>query len=704
VSAFDRLHPALQHHIVNSLGWRNLRPLQEQAIDPILAGDDTLLIAPTASGKTEAAVFPVLSRMLAERWMGLSVLYICPLKALLNSLAIRLQGYARLIGRRVEVWHGDVVGSQRAKIGREPPDLLLATPESIEVMLVSRRLDHRAFFADLRTVIADELHAFAGDDRGWHLLAVLARIAHLAGRKLQRIGLSATIGNSQQLLDWLSADGTAPRHVINPPSEHDIEADVQLDYVGPLSNAALVISRLHRGEKRLVFCDSRARVEELVVELRQRGLETFVSHSSLNLDERRRAEAAFAEASNCVIVATSTLELGIDVGDLDRVIQIDAPYTVSSFLQRLGRSGRRRGQQRNCLFLTTNDEAFLRAAALLHLWKKGYVEPVVPPPLPYHIWAQQLMALALQEGGIGRLTWRDWIGGVPALAQISPDEIDAIIRHMVRKGILFEEDGILAMGPAGEREFGYRNFMELFSVFTSPPLVSVFYGQTEIGQVHELTFQVRDAAPTVLTLAGQGWLVNHIDWPGRRAYVEPTDLAGRSRWVGTAQPMHLMLCQAVAEVLGGAELAINLSKRAQAQLHEARAEHPWVERESTALIRSQSGTVEWWNFAGRLLNAALAGHFRRLGMDTSFDHFRVVFQGAADNKSVRFAIERLLSDTSTALEISPSDNVLSELKFSDCVPDYLLAQMLASRLDPSSAFEVIRAHRVRPAHVFRPPH
>ena len=148
-----------------------------------------------------------------------------------------------------------------------------------------------------------------------------------------------------------------------------------------------------------MFCDSRARVEELAVDLCQRGVDTFVSHSSLSHDARRQAETAFAEATDCVIVATSTLELGIDVGALDRVIQIDAPYSVASFLQCLGRSGRRRGHRRNCLFLTTSDEALLRAAALLHLWKQGYVEPIVPPPLPYHLLAQQLMALALQEGG-----------------------------------------------------------------------------------------------------------------------------------------------------------------------------------------------------------------------------------------------------------------------------------------------------------------
>jgi ATP-dependent Lhr-like helicase len=658
-----------------------------------------LLIAPTASGKTEAVVFPVLSRMLIEPWGGLSILYICPLKALLNSLARRLQSYAVLIGRRVEVWHGDVVSSRRVKIGREPPDLLLATPESLEVMLVSQRLDHRAFFANLRTVIVDELHAFAGDDRGWHLLAVLARISRFAGQELQRVGLSATIGNPQQLIDWLCTDGKLPRRVINPPSEHDIAPEVQLDYVGSLPNAALVISRLHRGEKRLVFCDSRARVEELVVELRQRGVETFVSHGSLGHHERRRAEAAFAEATDCVIVATSTLELGIDVGDLDRVIQIDAPYSVSSFLQRLGRSGRRPGRSRNCLFLTISTDAFLRAAALLYLWKTGYVEPVVPPPLPYHILVQQLMALALQEGGIGRITWRDWIGGVPVFAQMPAQEIDAMVQHMVDGGMLFEEEGVLAMGAGGEREFGYRNFMELVSVFSSPPLVSVFYGQSEIGQVHELTFQVRHEAPTVLTLAGRGWVVNHIDWLHRRAYVEPTDLAGRSQWVGTAQPMHIMLCQAVAEILGGAELGVNLSQRAHAKLQEACAEHPWVKMAATALIRRQSGALEWWNFAGQLFNAAVAEHFRRLGLEASYDHFTVTVRGNADIGSIRSAIEHLVADTSTTLKIPVARTIWPELKFSTCVPDHLLTRMFASRMDQSSELEMIQVQGMRVVHI-----
>ena len=196
---FDRLHSSIQHHIVNSMGWRDLRPLQQEAVDPILDGKSCLLIAPTAGGKTEAAILPILSRMLSESWQGLSVLYVCPIRALLNNLEERLSFYCSLVGRRCGLWHGDVGQAARSAILREPPDILLTTPESLEAILISRRTDRSYFFGSLRAVIIDEVHAFAGDDRGWHLLAVLERIAKLADRQAQRIGLSATIGNPDEI-------------------------------------------------------------------------------------------------------------------------------------------------------------------------------------------------------------------------------------------------------------------------------------------------------------------------------------------------------------------------------------------------------------------------------------------------------------------------------------------------------------------------
>src|SRR6266498_2654812 len=207
----DALDPVLLHHIVNSLGWRDLRPLQEAAVTPLLRGDDALLIAPTAAGKTEAAIFPLLTRMTADKWSGTSLLYVCPLKALLNNLQPRLERYIGWIGRRAAIWHGDVGSSARKALLWDRPDVLLTTPESLESMLVSTNVDHRLFFEGLQAVVVDEVHAFAGDDRGWHLLAVLERLTHLIGRPLQRVGLSATVGNPPELLRWLQGSGHGTR-------------------------------------------------------------------------------------------------------------------------------------------------------------------------------------------------------------------------------------------------------------------------------------------------------------------------------------------------------------------------------------------------------------------------------------------------------------------------------------------------------------
>ncbi|HEY3556710.1 MAG TPA: DEAD/DEAH box helicase, partial [Kribbella sp.] len=267
--ALTRLHPALVHHIVNTLGWRSLRPLQEQAIDPVLDGHDAVLLAPTAGGKTEAACFPLFSAMEEHRWTGLSVLYVCPLKALLNNLLPRLETYAGWLGRRVALWHGDVSMNARRGILRDPPDLLLTTPESLEAMLVSVNVDHTQFFAGVRAIVVDEVHAFAGDDRGWHLLAVLERLTRITGVPIQRIGLSATVGNPQELMTWLQGSGRAKREGqvvapdVKPTSGTTPPGELEIDYVGSVHNAATVIAALHRGEKRLVFCDSRQLVEEI---------------------------------------------------------------------------------------------------------------------------------------------------------------------------------------------------------------------------------------------------------------------------------------------------------------------------------------------------------------------------------------------------------------------------------------------------------
>ncbi|MFD6311580.1 DEAD/DEAH box helicase [Streptomyces nigra] len=620
----DRLDPVVLHHIVNTLGWPDLRPLQREAITPLMDGGDAVLLAPTAGGKTEAACFPLLSAMAEQRWTGTSVLYLCPLKALLNNLVGRVDTYAQWLGRRAALWHGDTKESQRQRIRTEAPDVLLTTPESLEAMLIGVKTDHARLLGSVRAVVVDEVHAFAGDDRGWHLLAVLERLEQVTGRPIQRVGLSATVGNPEQLLHWLQGAkaGSRAGRVVAPGvhlpatgavghGEHTVEAgsrrpvgDVELDYVGSLDNAAKLIAALHRGEKRLVFCDSRRQVEELGAALRAREVTVFLSHASLSVDERTRSEQAFAEARDCVIVSTSTLELGIDVGDLDRVIQIDSPASVASFLQRIGRTGRREGTVRNCLFLTTCKEALLQAAGLLLLWSRGWVEPVIAPPEPRHLVAQQLLAVTLQQHKLGDQLWEEqWNGLAPFDRSAAP-----ILRHLTEEGFLDSDGGLLFVGPEAERRFGKRHFIELTASFTAPPQFTVLSGRTEIGLTDPSVLTEERPGPRRLLLGGRSWQVTYIDWTRKRVFVEPADGGGIAKWMnGGIAGLSYALTRAMREVLLGTDPPVSLTRRAEACLTEQREnDGPETVHPGGTLVTRVGSDVRWWTWAGYRANATLA--------------------------------------------------------------------------------------------------
>lgn len=682
--AFGALHPAVQYHVINTLGWTALRPLQHDSVLPVLRGEDTLLIAPTASGKTEAVMLPLLSKMAADSWTGLSVLYVCPLRALLNNLEPRLSAMAGWLGRRVGLWHGDIAASAKRWLASDPPDILLTTPESLEGMLISGRVDHTWAFGDLRAVVIDELHAFAGDDRGWHLLGVLARLTRLAGHPVQRVGLSATVGNPHTLLDWLADGSESRRSVVSQPAAVVSDAQVQLDHAGSVKNAAIIIARLYQGSKRLVFCDSRAQVERLAVSLRDYGVQTYVSHSSLSADTRRQAEAAFATATNCVIVATSTLELGVDIGDLDHVIQLDAPATVASFLQRLGRTGRRPGSARNALFITTKPESLWSAAALLLLWRRGYVEPVSPPSLPRHIVAQQLLGLILQERRIVRHDLLGWLGG---LAQVMG--ADQVLDFLLREGFLIEDRGMVSIGPRAEHDFGGRFFRDLTSAFTSAPTLTAVCGREVIGELPELALATRPAdGLRVVLLGGRSWVVRHVEWRAKRVRVEPSDVVGSTRWTGGGRAVSHAAARAHHDVLAGQEPDVKVSRRASAMLAELRDDHNFVEAGPafhTYLVRHPARPSIWWTFAGSRANAALAagltdvidpassvsGLRLRLRADTSAEQLR---------KTITSNHDRLVHP-----EPVVDDQAADALKFSTAIPPSLAVETIGRRLgDPDA--------------------
>lgn len=693
MTPFDDLHAALRYHVVNTLGWTDLRATQRDAIQPILAGEDVLLLAPTAGGKTEAAMLPLLSRMASEGWRGLSALYVCPLKALLNNLEPRLQKYASFVGLRACLWHGDIGSAARRQILRDPPEILLTTPESLEAILISTKVDHESLLGGVRTLVVDELHAFAGDDRGWHLRFLIARLEQLANHRIQRIGLSATVGDPDSLLCWL-ASGRGGRVV--GPARPTSDGDVTVDFVGSVANAITVLSRLHRGERRLIFADSRSRVEVIAGGLRAAGVRTFVSHASLSVDERRQAEAAFASEPDCAIVATSTLELGLDVGDLDRVVQIGAPPSVASFLQRMGRTGRRSGATRNCLFLTTTDEELLAALAITLLWREGVIEPITPPVSPAHIYAQQVMALALQEGGITRPDLIIWLGD--AANSVNADVREAVLGHMLVMGILAEDGGVLGLGPRGEREFGRRHFSDLVAAFSSPMLLAVYHGQSELGSVHPASLARRPGEPgPVLMLSGRSWKVVDVDWPRRRVSAVPAEGGGRSRWLGTGRLLPFSISRAEERIIVGEEPGCHLSRRAAERLSEIRDSLEFIDGQSLPLVSDGVDRVTVWLFAGGLVSASVARAMTEGGVSVAdWDDVSVTAR-SDDIESVSRALANL--DPATTRPALPED-ILTALKFGLCLPPKVAEAVIIART--SSPAEVADAVARTPRRILAP--
>jgi ATP-dependent Lhr-like helicase len=456
-------------------------------------------------------------------------------------------------------------------------------------------------------------------------------------------------------------------------------AEVTLDHVGSLANAATVVSRLHAGEKRLVFCEARRSVEELAHDLRTRGVQTFVSHSSLSVDERRRAEQAFAEARDCVIVSTSTLELGIDVGDLDRVVQVDSPRTVASFLQRLGRTGRRPGTTRNATVLTTDEDAHLQAAGLLLLWSRGFVEPVVAPPSPRHIAAQQVLALCLQEGQVGDAVWRQWWGDLAVFDATGAHVVDWLVdtKHLER------DSGMLFVGPEAERRFGRRGFMELLSVFAASPEFLVLHGRTELGSVDPAVLTRKVDGPRIVVLGARSWEVTHVDWRRHRCHVQPADTHTTMRWSGQPAPLSFALCRAQRDVLLGHDPAVALSRRAVEALAHLRSRRGHLASADGTVVLRDGDDAWWWTWAGSRANATLLAALpRAVDPAQRLDNHRLrllpgwsaaVLSGAAPD------------DVASARPV-PDEQAVSGLKFGEILPPRLAVETLADRLaDPVAA-------------------
>ncbi|WP_437300230.1 DEAD/DEAH box helicase [Sorangium sp. So ce426] len=688
MTAFARFPARLQQAIVSRLGWISLRPVQEMAGEAILDGKNAVVLAPTAGGKTEAAMFPALASLVEREPEGVGVIYIAPIKALLNNQEERLGTYAEMVGLRRFVWHGDVTDQAKRRFIKEPAEILMTTPESLEVMLVSPKSPVQRLFKELRLVVIDEIHALAGTDRGAHLMSVIERLAPSSQNDVQRVGLSATVGNPTEILAWLAGSSRRDGVVVDPPkipAKRDLFVGLHDSVAGLAVEAAARAS----GKKSLFFCPSRSLTESVAERMRGRSIDVFVHHSSVSLEERRAAEERFAHGTNACIVCTSTLELGIDVGDLDLVFQANAPSSVSSFMQRMGRTGRRAGTVANTTFLCEDPEAVLQAVALIELAREGWVERVAKHERCWPVLVHQLLAMTLQYGAISAERCWEQLEKTPDFRSITRTEFDEVVGHMKEQDFLFEAGGLLSMGQKAERAYGKKNFMELYAVFSSPVLYRVVTGAgRDLGSLEQDFVDRLVEQMSSFLLGGRAWTVERVRHGDRVVVVREAPAGVKPSWGGfIPQLLGFELCQRMKRVLTEAVRYPYVDERGMKHIEEKRADLGDLLRRAGHAVQTDGSVARWWTFAGGRVNHTLKYGFEVAeGWKVVADNFQLRIEGdGIGHESVRGTIGRM---SSSAFWDAPElrQAVLARLpgyrlsKFQDCLPERFALEVVESFL------------------------
>ncbi len=610
MNVFERYAPFIRDYIYRS-GWRSLRAVQNAAADAIFGTDqNVLLTASTASGKTEAAFFPILTLLEEDPPRSVGVLYIAPLKALINDQFGRLEELCAEEGIPVTCWHGDANRTRKRRLLRKPSGILQITPESLESLLINKHMEIPSLFGDLRFIVIDELHSLLRSDRGLQTFCLIERLCGLAGCDPRRIGLSATIGDPEAAGRFLSAgsgrgtvippfDGgrevwrLSMEHFFNSAPQADEgkpapagtpPAEPPTDTAPPAADPGVGYIFEHtRGKKCLVFTNSREECETVCQLLRQyceanREPDRFlIHHGNLSASYRESAEEEMKDDDSLLSVcATATLELGIDVGRLERAFQIDAPFTVSGFLQRMGRTGRR-GDPSEMWFVMREEHPEARAMlpdsipwyliqgiALVQLYiEERFVEPPRTGRLPYSLLYHQTMSVLASQGETAPGELAKKILSLSCFHGVSREDYRALLRHLIEIDHLSRtETGGLIVGLAGERVV---NSYKFYAVFRENMEYTVRSGSEQLGTIVK--------PPPVgdkIAIAGRVWVVEEVDHLRRAVFCQPVKGNIPAYFGDVAGDIHDRVLERMYRVLGEEKSYPYLMPHAVYRLREAR--------------------------------------------------------------------------------------------------------------------------------------
>lgn len=617
LSGFDRLDPAVRRWIWQQK-WQKLRDVQEKAIPAILARGDVVVSARTAAGKTEAAMFPLLTRILSgEERDGFSLLYVSPLKALINDQFRRFESLCEACDLQLHKWHGDVSADAKAKARKRPSGVVLITPESLEALLVRRGQEIKYLFSSLEAVVIDELHAFIGTERGMQLQSILNRIEIQCGReRIDRIGLSATLGDMALAADALRPSeganvslvegndegnglrlqirGYYPDEKPDDDKDPDQDEETRTDKNEKESNLYGIPDRLAddlyrflRGHRNLLFGGSRQRVETFADRLRSMCEEQrvpnefFPHHGSLGKTLREDLEIRLREDPRpTTAVATTTLELGIDIGDVESVAQYGPGFTVSSMRQRIGRSGRRPGNPAVMRIFVVEPRlrkgvhpvdrlnlSLVQSIAMVECLKAGWCEPPVPAGLHLSTLIHQLLALILQSGGIKPPTaWRILCERGPFKAVDRAMFADLLRCMASPENKLVEQspEGLLMVGAEGER---LTESHEFYPVFATEKEYRIIHEAKTLG-TYPLDSAIKPGE--TLIFSGRRWLILEVDDRSRVITVRPTKGGKPPQFSGQVGGLHDRVVATMRDVLSGGDQYPYVDQVATEMLNDAR--------------------------------------------------------------------------------------------------------------------------------------
>jgi ATP-dependent Lhr-like helicase len=587
--------------------WKSLRPIQAAAISKILSTNNNYILASrTASGKTEAAFLPILSKGDFNS-IGVQVLYISPLIALINDQFYRIEDMCKDLEISVTKWHGEANKSLKNNLIKNPSGIVLITPESLEAMFVNAPYKVSMLFGNLKYIVIDEIHSFLGVDRGLQLMSILSRIQQINKDKITTIGLSATIGEDNYIeAKRLTGDIDGTKILLDRSKK---ETEVKFKYfTNSGSELSLdLLKDLYKEtslNKVLIFPNSRGRTEELAVKLRKisdrvNGHKFYYSHHSSVDKEIRESIEHFAknnERFNFCISCTSTLELGIDIGTVDKIVQIDSTHSVSSLVQRIGRSGRREGEKSIVNLYATDKWSLLQSLACWNLYKSEFLEPISTAKKPFDILLHQLLSIVKQLSGCSREDLFKRIRYNPTFKEITGNEINSLIDEFIELDYLEKVDRELILGIEGENIVNSREF---YSVFKTEPNFKVMHAGKKIG---DIPFSPQVRIDENILLAAKIWKIKDIDFKGSTIIIIPARDGKKPKFFGGSGNIHKRIREEMLTILKSNEDYIELDNNSSKVITEMKHDfkgfavnnfkfdRPIIEKEGKLLIYTFTGS------------------------------------------------------------------------------------------------------------------